>query len=157
MVEDNSILGKLLPSVEHQVVQSDSMDTKMFNDLKERSGSLKEVEKAGTEALKTFPPLAQDIWSSLFKFDPTFRGQEEMTPSHRFNATLMEKMTQMTQYKELRVHTRLDDLHSAMATVALAEEITKSLKGELKDQADLANSADLIQKELERLANAAQT
>ena len=157
MVEDNSILGKLLPAVEHQVVQSDSMDTKMFNDLKERSGSLKEVEKVGTEALKTFPPLAQDIWSSLFKFDPTFRGQEEMTSSHRFNATLMEKMTQMTQYKELRVHTRLDDLHSAMATVALAEEITKSLKGELKEQADLANSADLIQKELERLANAAQT
>jgi len=157
MAEDNSILGKLLPAVEHQVVQSDSMDTKMFNDLKERSGSLKEVEKAGTEALKTFPPLAQDIWSSLFKFDPTFRGQEEMTPSHRFNATLMDKMTQMTQYKELRVHTRLDDLHSAMATVALAEEITKSLKGELKEQADLANSADLIQKELERLANAAQT
>jgi uncharacterized protein with von Willebrand factor type A (vWA) domain len=157
MAEDSGILGKLLPSSEHQVVHSDSMDAKMFTDLRGQSESLKNVVKEGTDALKTFPPLAQDIWSSLFKFGPEFRTPEEMTPSHRFNATLMDKMTQMQQYKELRVHTRLDDLHSAMATVALAEGITKSLKEELKEQADLANSADLIQKELERLANAAQT
>lgn len=62
----------------------------------------------------------------------------------------------MQQYRELRVHTRLDDMHSALANVALAEEMAKTLKGELKEQADQANAADLIQQELQRAANAAQ-
>jgi uncharacterized protein with von Willebrand factor type A (vWA) domain len=151
------ILDSLLPQNEHQVVHSDSMDGRMFAKLKEQSENLQKVEKAGTEALRTFPPLTQDIWSSLFKFSPEFRKPEEMAPSHRFNATLMDKMVQMQQYRELRVHTRLDDLHSALATVALAEEMAKTLKGELKEQADQANATDLIQQELQRAANAAQT
>jgi uncharacterized protein with von Willebrand factor type A (vWA) domain len=151
------ILDTLLPQNEQHVVHSDSMDSKMFAELKEQSENLQKAEKAGTEALKTFPPLTQDIWSSLFKFSPEFRKPEEMSPSHRFNATLMEKMVQMQQYRELRVHTRLDDMHSALATVALAEEMAKTLKNELKEQAEQANAADLIQQELERAANAAQT
>jgi hypothetical protein len=60
----------------------------------------------------TFPPLAQDIWSSMFKFSPEFRKPEELAPSHRFNSTLLEKMVQMQEYRELRVHTRLDEMHS---------------------------------------------
>ncbi|MDP3106265.1 MAG: hypothetical protein Q8M95_16860, partial [Candidatus Methanoperedens sp.] len=139
------------------VVCSDSMDTMMFTDLRKQSEKLQEVEKGGTEALKTFPPLAQDIWSSLFKFSPEFRKPEELAPSHRFNSTLLEKMVQMQEYRELRVHTRLDEMHSAMATVAMAEEMARTLKDELKDQADLANAADNIQQELQRAINAAQT
>ena len=129
-----SILDTLLPKEERQVVRSDSMDTRMFTELREQSGNLQKVEKEGTESLKTFPPLTQDIWSSLFKFSPEFRKSEEIAPSHRFNATLVDKMTQMQQYRELRVHTRLDEMHSALATVALAGEMAKTLKEELKEQ-----------------------
>jgi len=130
-----SILDKLLPYNERQVVRSDSMDTRMFTELRDQSGNLQKVEKEGTESLKTFPPLTQDIWSSLFKFSPEFRKSEEIAPSHRFNATLVDKMTQMQQYRELRVHTRLDEMHSALATIALAGEMAKNLKEELKEQA----------------------
>jgi uncharacterized protein with von Willebrand factor type A (vWA) domain len=147
----------LFPYKEHQVVRSDSMDTRMFTDLRKQSEKLQEVEKGGTEALKTFPPLAQDIWSSLFKFSPEFRKPKELAPSHRFNSTLLEKMVQMQEYRELRVHTRLDEMHSAMATVAMAEEMARTLKDELKDQAEMANAADNIQQELQRAINAAQT
>ncbi|MCG2737850.1 MAG: VWA domain-containing protein [Candidatus Methanoperedenaceae archaeon] len=157
MADGMSILDTLLPNKEHQVVCSDSMDTMMFTDLRKQSEKLQEVEKGGTEALKTFPPLAQDIWSSLFKFSPEFRKPEELAPSHRFNSTLLEKMVQMQEYRELRVHTRLDEMHSAMATVAMAEEMARTLKDELKDQAELANAADSIQQELQRAINAAQT
>jgi uncharacterized protein with von Willebrand factor type A (vWA) domain len=157
MADGMSILDTLLPYKEHQVVRSDSMDTRMFTDLRKQSEKLQEVEKGGTEALKTFPPLAQDIWSSLFKFSPEFRKPEELAPSHRFNSTLLEKMVQMQEYRELRVHTRLDEMHSAMATVAMAEEMARTLKDELKDQAELANAADNIQQELQRAINAAQT
>jgi uncharacterized protein with von Willebrand factor type A (vWA) domain len=133
------------------------MDTRMFTELREQSGNLQKVEKEGTESLKTFPPLTQDIWSSLFKFSPEFRKSEEIAPSHRFNATLVDKMTQMQQYRELRVHTRLDEMHSALATVALAGEMAKTLKEELKEQAEQANTAEFIQQELQRAIEAAQT
>jgi len=152
-----SVLDKLLLHNECQVVHSDSMDTRMFTELREQSGNLQKVEKEGTESLKTFPPLTQDIWSSLFKFSPEFRKSEEIAPSHRFNATLVDKMTQMQQYRELRVHTRLDEMHSALATVALAGEMAKTLKEELKEQAEQANTADLIQQELQRAIDAART
>jgi hypothetical protein len=33
----------------------DSMDTRMFTELREQSGNLQKVEKEGTESLKTFP------------------------------------------------------------------------------------------------------
>jgi uncharacterized protein with von Willebrand factor type A (vWA) domain len=157
MADGMSILDSLLPYKEHQVVRSDSMDTRMFTDLRKQSEKLQEVEKGGTEALNTFPPLAQDIWSSLFKFSPEFRKPEELAPSHRFNSTLLEKMVQMQEYRELRVHTRLDEMHSAMATIAMAEEMARTLKDELKDQAELANAADNIQQDLQRAINAAQT
>jgi phage regulator Rha-like protein len=63
----------------------------------------------------------------------------------------------MQQYRELRVHTRLDEMHSALATVALAGEMAKTLKEELKEQAEQANTADLIQQELQRAIEAART
>jgi len=103
-----SILDTLLPKEEHQVVRSDSMDTRMFTELREQSGNLQKVEKEGTEILKTFPPLTQDIWSSLFKFSPEFRKSEEIAPSHRFNATLVDKMTQMQQYRELSDYRKIN-------------------------------------------------
>jgi len=64
--------------------------------LREQSGNLQKVEKEGTESLKTFPPLTQDIWSSLFKFSPEFRRvRRNSTVAIRFNATLVDKMTQI--------------------------------------------------------------
>jgi len=56
----------------------------------------------------------------------------------------------MQQYRELRVHTRLDEMHSALATIALAGEMAETLKEELKEQAEQANTADLIQQELQK-------
>ena len=66
-------------------------------------------------------------------------------------------MTQMQQYRELRVHTRLDEMYSALATVALAGKMAKTLKEELKEQAEQANTADMIQQELQRAIDAART
>jgi len=152
-----SILESLQPAGEKHTVHSDRMDAKMFNDIKEHSSNLQQAEKAGSEALNTFPPLVQDIWSAMFKFSPEFRKPQEMSPSHRFNSTLMEKMIQMPQYRELRVHTRLDDLNSAVATITIAEELTQKLKDELKEQAEQANRAQNIEELLQNALDAAQT
>jgi hypothetical protein len=46
-----SIFDTLLPKEERQVVRSDSMDTRMFTELREQSGNLQKVEKEGTERI----------------------------------------------------------------------------------------------------------
>jgi hypothetical protein len=45
MADDMSVLDTLLPYKEQQVVRSDSMDTRMFTELREQSGNLQKVEK----------------------------------------------------------------------------------------------------------------
>jgi len=152
-----SILDSLQPKGELNTVRSDRMDEKMFSNIKKESTNLQKAETDGTQVLNTFPPLVQDIWSAMFKFSPEFRKQEEMAESHKLNATLMEKMTQMPQYRELRVHTRLDDLNSALATITIADSLTKMLKEEMKEQADQANKTHGIQDLLQKALNAART
>ncbi len=57
----NSVLDALQPQGELHTVHSDRMDAKIFNEIKEHSNNLQQAEKAGSEALNTFPPLVQDI------------------------------------------------------------------------------------------------
>lgn len=54
MADGMSILDTLLPKEERQVVRSDSMDTRMFTELREQSGNLQKVEKEGTESLRDY-------------------------------------------------------------------------------------------------------
>ncbi|MBE0522421.1 MAG: VWA domain-containing protein [Candidatus Methanoperedenaceae archaeon] len=139
MSEVTSLLNSLKPELHIHAIASDRMDMLTFKDLKNKSSNLQEVETDGEQALKTFSPLMQDIWSGLYKYTPELRAPEEMTPSHALNRELVERMTQTQQYKELRLHTRLDDLHSAMATVTMSSNLAEKLKTELKGQADNAN------------------
>ncbi|MDW7728222.1 MAG: hypothetical protein SCH70_14170, partial [Candidatus Methanoperedens sp.] len=139
MPEVTSLLNSLKPELHIHAIASDRMDMLTFKDLKNKSSNLQEVETDGVQALKTFSPLMQDIWSGLYKYTPELKAPAEMAPSHALNRELVERMTQTQQYKELRLHTRLDDLHSAMATVTMSSNLAEKLKTELKDQADNAN------------------
>ena len=138
-------------------VKSDSMDKKTFCDLKTKSKNLGDIETKGKESLKTFPPLMQDIWSSLYKYSPEIRNQNEMAQSHMLNSSLIERITQTQQYNELRLHTRLNDLHSAMATVTLASTLSDKLGNELKDQADNANKMHELEESISSESAIAET
>jgi uncharacterized protein with von Willebrand factor type A (vWA) domain len=150
MPEVNSLLNSLKPALHVHAVASDTMDMLTFKDLKTKSSSLQELETEGGQALKTFPPLMQDVWSSLYKYTPELRSTGEMAHSHVLNCELIERMTQTQQYKELRLHTRLNDLHSAMATVTIASSLAGKLKSELKHQADNANRMQELEESISR-------
>lgn len=157
MPEAKTLLDALSSSSHIHAVASDTMDMQTFKDIKTRSSNLQEVETRGAEELKTFPPLMQDVWSSLFKYSPQLRKTEEMAKSHRFNCELMDRVTQTQQYKELRLHTKLNDLHSAMATVTIASSLAEKLKDELKEQAEQANKMKLLEDSISSASAAART
>lgn len=139
---------------ETNVIKSDSMDKYMYSELRSESTNIQNVEKTGTQILKTFPPLVQDIWSSVFKFSPELRNPEEILPSHILNHELINKETQLPLYKELRVHTRLNDINSALATVTIASKLAEELK---QEQTDEINKMLELEKQLNQQLNSAET
>lgn len=146
-----SILNQALPSHVNTVKQ-DAFDIATFGELKEKAEQIQEKEKSGQELLKTFPPLMQDIFGSLYKYKPELREQREVKSSHRINHSLIEKAMATDQWGQLRNYTRLDDVNSAMATITMANSLIETIKTEMKEEAEMANLCAAA----EDAANAAQ-
>ena len=142
----NSILQKAIPQ-ETQVVKHDAFDRATFENMKEQAQALTEVQEMGAHELKTFPPLMQDIFNSLYKYDPKVRNPAEIKSSHRFNHSLVNKSQETEQYRHLRQYTKLDEVNSALATVTIANKLAETIKTELRKEAEEANQlADMEQK-----------
>ena len=133
-----SILSQATPQ-ETQVVKHDSFDKATFEEMKRSAEALAEVQVNGMKELKTFAPLLQDTFSSLYKYNPKVRSEGELKSSHRFNHSMIDKSMQTDQYTKLRQFTKLDDVNSALATVTIAKKMTELIQTELKKEAEEAN------------------
>jgi uncharacterized protein with von Willebrand factor type A (vWA) domain len=134
----NSFLTEALPE-ERNAVTNDAFDRAAFEDMVEKAGALADTIKEGKKSLKTFDPLSQDIFDSLYKYRVDVRNESEMMPSHRINHTLINKAMETDQYEQLRNYTKLDNVNAAMATITIAEKLKPIIEDELKEAADLAN------------------
>lgn len=133
-----SLLDTAMPT-ETNTVRSDKFDRSTYRTMEGQSTKLKDVKAEGKEHLATFDPLMEDIFSGLYKYDPKIQPQETIKSSHQFNRDLMERAMDTEQYDELRLHTKMDDVNSALATVTIAESLAEQVKGELKEQAENVN------------------
>lgn len=153
----NSILEQALPT-QVQAVKADLFDTATFSDMKESAETLQQSERKGTEVLKTFPPLVQDVFSSLYKYAPQTRNPEELKGSHRINHSLIQKAMQTEQYSQLRNYTKLDEVNSALATVTIANALIETIKEkELKELADQANQLAQAEEDAQQAQQHAQS
>jgi GTP1/Obg family GTP-binding protein len=133
-----SILSQAVP-LETQVVDHDAFDRATFQSMKESAEALAEAQEAGTKELTTFPPLMQDMFNSLYKYNPKIKDPGEIRSSHRFNHTLVNKAIETDQYNHLRQYTKLDEVNSALATVSIANKMIETIQTELREQAEQAN------------------
>lgn len=117
-------------------VVCDTYDQKAYEKLKGQAQKLQELEENGTAEMPTFSPLMQDVYSSLYKMEPELRKAGEILPSHRVNRSLVEQLMKMSEFKELRTYTRLDEFNSAMATLSLASRALALVPKEMKDKAE---------------------
>jgi len=135
---EDSIITRAMP-VEINSVLNDRFDVNTFETMQGNADSLKTITAEGMEALKTFDPLMQDVFSSLYKYTPKRRDSSEMRESHQLNHDMISKAVQTDQYARLRQYTKLDAVNSALATVSIAQELIPIIKDVLKEQADAAN------------------
>lgn len=140
-------------------VVCDSYDLTAFASLKEKSTKLLGLEESGKQKLPTFPPLMQDVYSSLYKAVPNLREARAIAPSHRYNRLLIEQLMKTEQFKELRTYTKLDEFTSAMATLSLAaaaiELVPEESKEKIQEMNNLEEKSEGLQDQLDGLQGAA--
>ncbi len=150
MAKKKSILEQALPQ-ETATVKHDAFDTDTFIQMKNTAKELETAEIEGTKLLKTFPPLAQDVFDALFKYSPELQNVNLMKDSHRINHTLINKAIETPDYQKLRGFTKLDPVNSALATITIAQGLKTVIENELAEEKDLANKLAELEELIKKL------
>jgi uncharacterized protein with von Willebrand factor type A (vWA) domain len=114
-------------------VKNDAFDRKDFEDIKKRSKKLMELNEALSKDYEPFEELQQDMYSSLYKYVPELEDEFKLKKEFLLNQAIMKELMETQRYKELRIMTKLDKIHSTIGAEALSEEATEILK-QLKEQ-----------------------
>lgn len=97
-------------------------DIEMYKDIKEMSPIFANTVDDGMGKLKTFDNLSEDIFLSLFKWNPRVRDSSEVMPSRYFNYNLLEELSQTEDFQNLRDKCRVNTLNSAIGAEIIQTE-----------------------------------
>lgn len=125
-----------------QNVQQDAFDKLTWTDMRKNSEVLTDKVMQGQSFLDLFPELAQDVFSSLYKFEPSLT--ETAPKGTEVNRQQMESIMESEQYNNLRNYTALDDFTSAMATVDVLGTVIEKFQNdpELQELAKKQNEVN---------------
>lgn len=113
-----------------RVLRSTKLESSIYHDLRVEDTAMSEVERGAGKKRKSFPALSQDVFQSFYSLMP--RRNDEATLSaaaRKFNAPLLEHMTQSEEYPTLK---EVCEGRELPAYEAAAEFISK-VSGELDD------------------------
>uniref|UniRef100_A0A6M3LBR2 Putative von Willebrand factor A domain-containing protein n=1 Tax=viral metagenome TaxID=1070528 RepID=A0A6M3LBR2_9ZZZZ len=128
------------------VINIDSYDKISFKEVKEEAPNLQKMEEIGKTILPTFPDLMQDVYGSLYKYDPKLvDGVDD--PLAR---NIMEQVMASREWKEMREFTRLQNFESAVGVQAFSESLTKSIPSEVKEK---SKTIGKVNEEMEQALN----
>lgn len=139
----------IFKSVDHgtETVVADSFDRMTFDEMKSSAIEMQKVEQEGSKTLSTYPGLMQDVFSSVYKYEPEIKEADKILASHRLNQTLIKKAVETAQYQELRTYTKADEVNSALATITIAQSLAETIKKELDQEAKDANELEQAEKD----------
>src|SRR5690554_5201685 len=103
-------------------INSDSFDIRRFNELLSMSKGLQKLQQKGGSH-PYFDQLMGDIWSSFFKNNPQLLDKDDIPNELGFNHHLMERVLNDKTFNETHEYTKLDDLHSALSTIAFSDKV----------------------------------
>lgn len=131
-----------------QVINTCEVEHENYEDLVDTASKVREVSNKGKEELPTYNRLVEDIYNSLYKYNPALKNIEEVNKEYRNNQVIMDKVMRTGEYNELRLHCKNDSIASAMGTIYIGNkliEVIERIKEKKKEQQD--NSAKSSNKE----------
>ncbi len=144
---NKTIASKL--KFEKYTVENDAFDLRNFKEIRRKNIKLTKMYNEGTEEYPQFHELQQDVFSSLYKYNPSLVKDNLVDLQYKLNQKVMESVLQSPRYKELRLLTRMDKIHATIGTEVIGEEV-KQLVEKLKEQFNEAiNDATAAQKEVD--------
>jgi uncharacterized protein with von Willebrand factor type A (vWA) domain len=129
-------------------VENDAYDRRVWQHLRAQSPSLAALEQSGSMFLPHFGSLLQDIFCVLFKYNVSFRDDQEVLPSALLNRTFLDGICRGGQYQILREQTLLNEAHAGLSTVILGERLLGIIREQkLLNQRDLRDLWDIRKQE----------
>jgi len=127
---------------EKHTILSDPFDIQAFDGILEESTKLQ--EQLEESKLKTVRHLAQDVFSSVYKYLPTLKEEGDIHYGHLFNRSLMERAMETKEWERLRAMTKLHDVESAIATDVILKVVLENVSDEdvenVNDYLDASNA-----------------
>lgn len=104
---------------DQSTINMDSFDKRRFHSIYDNSKGMQELAKS----YPGFDHLLGDMWGSLYKMKPILK---EEVPDHlQQNHAIVERMMSDEDFEQHRIHTKLDELTSAIGTMKFGEETKK--------------------------------
>lgn len=127
---------------EMQNVIQDTFDALTWNDLRKKSDVLTQKINEGQDFLDLFPELAQDIFASLYKGEPTLT--ETCPTGTELNRKQVETLMESEQYDSVRAYTTFDDFSSALACSDVMSTVIQKFRDdeEMRKLAQQQNDAN---------------
>ena len=119
-----------------QNVMQDTFDRLTWEDLRKKSDVLTQRVIEGQEYLDLFPELAQDLFASLYKGEPTLT--EDTPKGTELNRKQVETFMEDQRYDEIRAYTTFDDFSSALA----CSDVMSTVIQKFKDDEELRKLAE---------------
>jgi len=113
-------------------INLDSYDKASFNNIKEQSSILQNMETIGSGENVAFPFLMEDVYGSLYKYSPEVK--EEVSTGFQFNKQIIQQLMQLREYKDLREFTKLKEFESATGVQSFSEYINNNIPEETKQK-----------------------
>ena len=126
-----SILKKI--KTEKYTIKYDNFDIHSFKELLLKNPKIASTYMEGTSQYPPFEYLHQDVFDSLYKYEPEKIDEGDIDYDHLLNSQVMDAVIESPQYKELRGMTRLDKMNSAIGTEIVGDKV-KDLVEELQEK-----------------------
>lgn len=131
-----------------EIVRTDEFDRDDMEQMLDTSPRLRSAADVVTDATATGEGLVTDLWSSLIRVAP--RKVDEVPPKLRVNETVIDRIWEAQDYRDLHEHTMGDPVNTAAGVVSLSKKVA----GMLTELADVAEQAEKAQEAQDALDEA---
>ncbi len=133
-------LGLAAPALHTGAVEADRFDDMAWRDVVDQAAAVRELIEDLGERHDYAADLVRDMFLAAYKTSPVVRPPGEMAPSRLVNRQVIAGLVESPEFAELRRETVGDPYASAMAVLAQAKAIRRTLK-QARDAQQAADQA----------------
>lgn len=138
-------------------IKHDPFDVRNFNKVREKNPRILKTYEEGIDEYPPFEEMQQDVFSSLYKYNPELLELNQMELVYQLNQQVMKGVLESPKYKELRLLTKMDTVNSTVGTEVLGEQVKDIMLELQKKLSKDLNKAKAAQDEIQQASEDLKT